>query len=84
MTEKPSKTKEQLISDERAAEQSVVDAEIAFRLAEIHGPATAEKEALDNARTDSLRIRKEMVDGLAQWHTYDAEQEVLRLANEGR
>jgi hypothetical protein len=86
MTTRPDKSKEQLIADERSAEAAVVRAEYEVRAAEVAGARGVdllEYEAyVDNARRDSLRIRQDMTEGLAQWHQWDSEQELARTAKE--
>ena len=81
----PTTSKVQLIADERAAEAAVIQAEYDARKAELTGDADAialARKAVDDARTESFKIRKVMTDGLAQWHAYDSEQELARTARE--
>ena len=85
MTDKPSKSKQQLIDDERAAEAAVVQAEYDARKAELTGDADAialARKAIDDARTESLKIRAVMTSGLAQWHAWDSQMEFQRTAKE--
>lgn len=85
MTERPEKTKEQLIRDEREGEAYVDLAELELRRAQVSGDearVTAAAIAVEEARRDSLRIRRAMTEGLAQWHRYDSEQELARTARE--
>lgn len=85
MTNKPTKSKEEFVADERAAERKVVEAEFALRKAELtNDPKVIQKaqKAVADARTESLKIRAKMTEGLAQWHTYDSEAELARVAKE--
>lgn len=85
MAEKPTKSKEQFVTEERAAEKAVAEAEFALRKAEVAGDAKAIAKArtgVDDERTKSLAIRKVMTEGLAQWHAWDSEQELARTARE--
>lgn len=85
MTLRPMKSKEEFVADERAAERKVVEAEFALRKAELtNDPKVIAKaqKAVADTRTESLKIRAEMTEGLAQWHAYDSEQELERTARE--
>jgi hypothetical protein len=85
MSKKPTKTKEEFITVERAAEREVVKAEFELRKAEITNDPkqiAAARKAVDDKRKESLRIRGEMQTGLAAWHRYDSEQELARTARE--
>lgn len=78
----PPVSREQLIANERAAEQAVVQAEVAW----LHAMATNDPKAADlekalaDARTASLATRQTMTDGLAAWTQYAAFQEAQRYA----
>lgn len=81
----PTTSKADLIANERAAEAAVIKAEYEARKAELTGDADAialARKAVDDARTESLKIRATMTDGLAQWHRYDSEAELARTAKE--
>jgi hypothetical protein len=86
MSTRPDKSKEQLIAEERAAEAAVVKAEYALREAQTIGPdataVQAARSALDTARAESFKTRQTMIDGLAQWHEWDSQQELARTARE--
>jgi hypothetical protein len=85
MTDKPTKSKAAFVADERAAEAAVIQAEYDARKAELTNDPdaiTTARKAVDDARTASLKIRKVMTDGLAQWHAYDSEAELARTARE--
>ena len=73
------------MSDERAAEAAVIQAEYDARKAELTGDPekiALARKAVDDARTKSLKIRATMTDGLAQWHDWDSQQELQRVAKE--
>lgn len=83
--ERPGKSKEQLIRDEREGEAYVDLAELELRRVQIAGTpeeVEAAENAVDDARRDSLRIRRAMREGLDQWHRYDGDQELKRTAKE--
>ena len=86
MTDKPTKSKAEFVADERAAEAAVVKAEYEPRKAELTGDPDAivsARKAVDDARTESLKIRQTMTDGLAQWHDGDSQQEFGRCERIG-
>lgn len=79
----PDVTKDTLIADERAAEQAVVSAEVALRLAEAEGDPdmiARARAAVDQSRATSLATRQRMQEGLAAWSRYAAYQEAVAHA----
>ena len=85
MPDKPTKSKAAFVADERQAEAAVVQAEYEARKAELTNDPDAialARKAVDDARTESLKIRQTMTDGLAQWHAWDSQEELARTARE--
>jgi hypothetical protein len=84
-TTMPVTPKAQLVADERQAEAAVIQAEYDARKAELTNDPDAialGRKAVDDARTESLKIRAVMTDGLAQWHEWDSQMELQRTAKE--
>lgn len=83
--ERPTKTKEEFVAEERAAERNVVLLEFELKKAEATNDVEQIAEAqaaVVNARKESLKIRADMQKGLEQWHAWDSEQELERTARE--